>query len=163
MVIKMNLKELRQSLGIKQIEAAKFLNVPIRTYKNYENDANKMNSIKYQYMYTSLEKYNYIDEENGILQIKDIIKIVNEVFKNYDINYCYLFGSYAKGTATSKSDVDLLICSTLTGLKFYGLAESLREALKKKVDLLNLSQLENNIALTDEILKYGIKIYGDKG
>ena len=35
-----------------------------------------------------------------------------------------------------------------------------REDLKKKVDLLDAAQLEHNPALTREILKDGIKIYG---
>ena len=34
------------------------------------------------------------------------------------------------------------------------------EKLKKKTDVLNLEQLENNTALVREILKDGIRIYG---
>ena len=71
-----------------------------------------------------------------------------------------LFGSYAKDKANEKSDVDLLISTKTSGLKFYGLVERLREELKKKVDLLNVNQLENNTTLLNEILKEGIKIYG---
>ena len=48
----------------------------------------------------------------------------------------------------------------LNGLRFYELVEMLRESLKKKVDLLDESQLENNTALVREILQDGIKIYG---
>lgn len=56
-------------------------------------------------------------------------------------------------------DVDLLISSNITGLKFYGLVESLREKLNKRVDLLNQDQVKNNFELLNEILKDGIKIY----
>lgn len=56
------------------------------------------------------------------------------------------------------SDIDLLICSDIKGLKFYGLVEALREKLHKKVDLLNIEQLKDNLDLTKEILKDGIKI-----
>ena len=45
-------------------------------------------------------------------------------------------------------------------MKFYELVETLRENLKKKVDLLDTKQLNNNPALLNEILKDGIKIYG---
>ena len=75
-------------------------------------------------------------------------------------NYCYLFGSYAKGKATPVSDVDLLISTGLTGLKFYGLVEDIRTALHKKVDVLDVNQLNDNIKLINEILKDGVKIYG---
>ena len=45
-------------------------------------------------------------------------------------------------------------------MQFYDLVEVLREKLKKKVDILNREQLNNNPDLTNEILKDGVKIYG---
>lgn len=45
-------------------------------------------------------------------------------------------------------------------MDFYGLAEELREALLKKVDLLNIEQLNNNPELINEVLRDGVKIYG---
>ena len=78
----------------------------------------------------------------------------------YGVEYCYLFGSYAKGKAAPTSDVDLLICSEASGLRFFELVEKLREGLKKKVDVLDQRQLTQNPELTHEILKDGIKIYG---
>ena len=76
------------------------------------------------------------------------------------MDYCYLFGSYAKGKATETSDVDLLVAMPVDGMKFFELIELLREQLKKKIDLLDIAQLDNNSALVQEILKDGIKIYG---
>ena len=84
----------------------------------------------------------------------------SEVFQKYSIEFCYLFGSYAKGKAKPESDVDLLISTNITGLKFYGLVEEIRTALHKKVDVLEISQLKDNMELTYEILKDGVKIYG---
>ena len=57
-------------------------------------------------------------------------------------------------------NVDLLISTRVSGLKFYGLVEEIRAALHKKVDVLNMEQLMDNPELTKEILKDGIKIYG---
>ena len=76
------------------------------------------------------------------------------------MEYCYLFGSYAKGKATARRDVDLLVAIPIDGMKFFELIELLREKLKKKVDLLDIAQLNNNPTLVHEILKDGIKIYG---
>ena len=56
--------------------------------------------------------------------------------------------------------MDLLISANVKGLKFYGLIEEIRIALHKKVDILNMDQLKDNIELTEEIFKDGIKIYG---
>ena len=106
-----------------------------------------------------LEEKN-IDEQHGILKVEDIISKCGMVLEQYDVKFCYLFGSYAKGKATPSSDVDLLISANVNGLKFYGLVEEIRAKLQKKVDLLDINQLKNNIELTEEILKYGVKIYG---
>ena len=107
-----------------------------------------------------LRSYGYVDEENGVLTLEKIKEVCINVLSKYRIDYCYLFGSYAKGKATGESDVDLLVCTSVTGIEFFGLVEELREKLKKKVDVLDQKQIENNFQLTNEILKDGIKIYG---
>ena len=67
------------------------------------------------------------------------------MLEHYDVNFCYLFGSYAKGKETPMSDEDLLISANVKGLKFYGLVEELRTTLKKKVDVLDINQLKDNL------------------
>ncbi len=156
----MTLRELRKNKGITQQQAADFVGVPLRTYSNYENDIKKQSSIKYKYIVEKLYSYGYIDEENGVLSIQEIEETCRKILSKYPVEYCYLFGSYAKGNATQTSDVDLLIHTTITGLNFYGMVEELRENLKKKVDVLEQKQLVDNFELTTEILKDGIKIYG---
>lgn len=142
-----------------QKKASELLGVSLRTYKSYENDTSKVNTLKYNYMISELEKYVALDEEHGILSLEDIKNACGDVFREYPVGYCILFGSYAKERATEKSDVDLLISTDVTGLRFFGIAEKLREKLKKKVDLLDLNQLTRNPVLLDEILKDGIKVY----
>jgi len=156
----MTLKELRISKGLTQTECAKYLNIPPRTYWTYESDESKTNSIKYQYMLNKLAEYGRVDETHGILTIEQIKEISGRIFSDYKVDYAYLFGSYAKGKATETSDVDLLVAMPIDGIQFYELIERLREELKKKVDLLDVGQLDNNNALVQEILKDGIKIYG---
>ena len=156
----MTLKELRKQKKLTQIECASYLGVPIRTYQNYENDDRTQTSLKYLYMIQKLEKYGFVDEKHGILTINEIKVLCSSIFSNYDIEYCYLFGSYAKGKATDVSDVDLLLSTTVSGIRFYDIVEALRECLKKRVDVLTLEQLKENIELVNEVLKDGVKIYG---
>ena len=78
----------------------------------------------------------------------------------YDLKFCYLFGSYAKGYAKEDSDVDLLISTSLTGIRFVGVSEAIREKLHKKIDIIRLSNIGENMLLINEIMKDGIKIYG---
>ncbi len=156
----MTLRELRKQKKLTQVECAEYLGIPIRTYQNYETDESKATSMKYMFMIQKLSSYGFIDETHGILSIQQIKDICAEVFSSFDVKYCYLFGSYAKSRATENSDVDLLISTSASGMKFYDLIETLREKLCKKVDVLNKEQLKDNPDLTDEILKDGIKIYG---
>ena len=154
------LKELRIEKKMTQQEVADLVGISLRSYKSYENDEEKQNTIKYNYIVEQLSKINQIDEETGILEIEDIVRKCTKVFERYEVRFCYLFGSYAKGKATQTSDVDLLISTNVKGLKFYGIVEEIRTALHKKVDVLDMNQLKENIELTEEIFKDGIKIYG---
>lgn len=155
-----DLKELRIEKKMTQQQVADLVGISLRSYKSYENDEEKIDTIKYNYIIEQLSKINYIDEEHGILEIEDITRKCSKVLEQYDVNFCYLFGSYAKGKATPTSDVDLLIAANVKGLRFYGLVEEIRVALHKKVDVLDINQLKDNIELTEEIFKDGIKIYG---
>ena len=156
----MTLKELRIEKGLTQAACAKAVGIPMRTYVRYESDDGRKDTIKYRYIFETLQKYGVIDEDHGLLTVEKIREICTPLFERYNVRYAYLFGSYAKGKATEKSDVDLLISMPLNGLRFYEFVEVLRESLKKKVDLLDDTQLENNTALVKEILQDGIKIYG---
>ena len=156
----MNLKEERTRKELTQKQAAELLGVSLRSYVSYENDPALEDTLKYKYFVHELARYNVIDETHGILSQKQIIEASDKIFKDYKVDYCYLFGSYAKWTAKETSDVDLLISTKAKGIKFFEIAERLREALQKKVDLLDTRQLLNNPTLLDEVLKYGIRIYG---
>jgi len=153
------LKALRISKKLTQKQACELLGVSLRSYKEYENDEAKVNTLKYRSMVNELEKYTALDEEHGILTMDEIKRACRKVLDEYSVKYCILFGSYAKGTPTETSDVDLLISTDVTGLRFYGIAERLREVLCKKVDLLDLRQLTENLDLLDVILKDGVRIY----
>lgn len=154
------LKELRIEKKLTQQQVADMVGISLRSYKSYENDDNKTDTIKYRYIVEELKKINPIDEEHGVLSLDDIKSKCEEIFDSYGVEYCYLFGSYAKGKATPTSDVDLLISSDIRGIKFFGLIEELRERLHKRVDALDINQLRDNIDLVQEILRDGIKIYG---
>ncbi|MBQ3086046.1 MAG: nucleotidyltransferase domain-containing protein [Clostridia bacterium] len=156
----MTLRDLRRSKKLTQEECARYLGIPLRTYQNYETDHAKAGTMKYEFMVQKLKDFGFLDESHGMLTVERIKEICTAVFRDFDVDYCYLFGSYAKGKATESSDVDLLVSTTVSGIQFFDLAEALREALHKKVDILNLEQLSENPELINEILKDGLRIYG---
>ena len=155
-----DLKSIRLEKELTQQQAAGIVGISLRSYKSYENDLDKMGNLKYNYIYEKLSRINPIDEEHGIVDLEYISRKCSEIFDKYKINFCYLFGSYAKGKAKDDSDVDLLISTEIKGLKFFGLVEELRNSLQKKVDVIEVAGLKDNVELLEEILKDGIKIYG---
>ena len=162
LVMNMKLKEYRIQLGITIKEASFACNVPLRTYIRYENDEAYGNDLKRKHILLLLKEKYQITEEKGLLTIDKIKTITHFVFSKYEneVQFCYLFGSYAKGYANENSDVDLCVSTSLSGLSFVGLIEELRIALNKKVDLIRINDLGDNISLINEIMKDGMKIYG---
>ena len=158
----MSLLEVRTQYGLSQLKAASILGVPVRTYIRYEQDDSYGSDLKRGMMIKTLEDQCEITESKGLLSINQIKKALEALFDteySNQIEFCYLFGSYAKGYAKENSDVDLCIATSLTGLKFVGLSESIRSVLHKKIDLVRFSNLKDNLELTKEIMKDGIKIY----
>ena len=157
------LLKIRQTYGLTQKQAASVLGVPLRTFIRYETSENYGSPMKRFAMVESLKREFEVNESKGLLDVDVIHDKLNKLFGGKymgQIDFCYLFGSYAKGYATESSDVDLCICTPLSGLKFVGLSESIREELCKKVDLISFASLSKNPELLREIMKDGIKIYG---
>ena len=154
------LKAERLKSKMTQREAADKIGVSLRSYISYENEVEKAGTPKYRFLLAEMCEISRLDEEHGILSTEEIREACSGIMKDYSVQYCYLFGSYAKGKATATSDIDLLISSGTTGLRFYELTEKLREKLHKKIDLLDVRQLTGNEELLNEVLKNGIKIYG---
>lgn len=157
MVISMDLKRIRASLGLTQKEVSEIVNVPLRTYQNYENDKTKEETIKYRYIRSELMKYGKLSDD--ALTIDQIKILVEKSFKNYDVKFCYLFGDYATDKITTESGLDLLISSNLEEKDFYSLVDNLRSNFNLKILLISIDKIKNNVNLIDFILASAVKIY----
>ena len=153
------LRERRKELGITQIQAAHACGVSRRTYQMYEE--NNIKNATYDELISALKEMCDVDGANHICSIKSIKSACRQLFKEKypEVKCAYLFGSYARGTANGKSDIDLLVVCPPLGMKFYGISEVLEQELHKKIDLHTHRQLVENETLVKEILKDGIKIY----
>lgn len=91
------------------------------------------------------------------------------IAKKHKIPAIYLFGSYARGVATEESDIDLLVDTTgtsLTSLLALGaLYCDLEETLKKPIDLITVSSLQQRAQMPSEqdfreaVLNERVKLY----
>lgn len=96
-----------------------------------------------------------------IYSIEELKKMLQEILKDFEVKKAILFGSYAKNTTTSQSDIDLVIDSEgkLLNIYFYGLLEELVQKLKKNVDLFEISEIQEGSRIYNDIQKEGIVVY----
>ncbi len=96
-----------------------------------------------------------------IYTIEEIKSILRDILKNFAVKKAILFGSYAKNTPTSKSDIDLVIDSEgkLLNIYFYGLLEDLVQKLNKNVDLFEISEIQKNSKIYNDIQNEGVVVY----
>jgi len=80
-----------------------------------------------------------------IYTLEELQSIIAPISKKYNLPAVYVFGSYARGNAMEKSDVDILVDATDTNLKsLFSLGElycDLEDALGKAVNLVTVSSL----------------------
>jgi uncharacterized protein len=68
--------------------------------------------------------------------------------QTYGVTRIALYGSYARGTATPKSDVDLLVeLARPLGLEFVSLALYMEKRLGRKVDLATFDDLRRGLSV----------------
>ncbi len=96
-----------------------------------------------------------------IYTIEELKTILQDILKDFEVKKAILFGSYAKNTPTSKSDIDLVIDSggKLLNIYFYGLLENLVQKLQKNIDLFEISEIQKNSRIYNDIQNEGVIVY----
>ena len=96
-----------------------------------------------------------------MLTINEIKKVVAPLVKDYPIRRVILFGSYARGDATEKSDVDLIIDSggTIDSGEFFGLIGDIVKKMPTDVDIFELDEIKKPSRIFDSITNEGVVIY----
>lgn len=84
--------------------------------------------------------------EGTVITLENITALVKPLAKKYHVKEIYLFGSYARGEADEHSDLDFLVFGgegfKLTSI--LALGEELREVLKKKVDIFEIREVNQD-------------------
>ena len=96
-----------------------------------------------------------------MLSIEEIKSYVIPVVEKYPIERVILFGSYARGDASDKSDIDLIVESQgrLRNRKIFTLGGELLDALPVRVDVYDILEIVNPSAMYENIQKEGVVIY----
>jgi predicted nucleotidyltransferase len=96
---------------------------------------------------------------NVVYKIDEIKQRLEPVFRETDVRNAILFGSYAKGEATEKSDVDICVDSDLKGLDFMVLVDDVHVTLDKTIDMFPLRCVNPQSKVYGEIHDTGVIIY----
>ena len=93
--------------------------------------------------------------------IDDVVRIITPIIYPSPVRRVILFGSYARGTNTPGSDIDLIIDSNgqLKGINFFALSSELARALPIEADIFEMREINPNSNMYDAIAKDGVVIY----
>lgn len=97
---------------------------------------------------------------NAIYSIEKIKDIVKPIADKYNVQSIYLFGSYARGDANENSDLDFLVFGgdnfKLTNI--FSLAEDLRAAFQRQVDVFEISEINTNSTFYSTIMNERLSV-----
>ena len=90
-----------------------------------------------------------------IFTFENITNLVTPIAKKYGVKKIYLFGSYARGEATENSDLDFLVFGgdNFKLTLIFALAEDLRKALQKDVDVFEINEINKDSNFYHTIMK----------
>ncbi len=104
-----------------------------------------------------------------IYTIEEISRRIAPVAKKHNLPSVFLFGSYARGTATEESDIDLIVDTTGTSIKglfsLGALYHDLEVALEKKIDMITVQSLQQSPQMPSEeqfkkqVIKERVELY----
>lgn len=94
-----------------------------------------------------------------IYTLEEIKAIITPIAQRYNMKEVYLFGSYARGEATEKSDIDLVMnfSDTITLFTYAEIIEELENLFGKKVDIVSHNSASPRLLyqiIDEEVLMY---------
>ncbi len=96
------------------------------------------------------------------MSLDEITKITASICDEFGVDRLYVFGSAARGSSATSSDIDFLVefknPDYRLAKRFFGLLHRLEDSLNCKVDLLTISGLKNPF-FRKKVLSEKVKIY----
>jgi hypothetical protein len=99
--------------------------------------------------------------DDKVYTVDEIKELFVGIAKKYEIDEAYLFGSYARGDATTESDMDFYIRADKMKSLFIlgGLYAEIKNAVKKNIDVITAKATMEK-SFEREMKKDLVKIYG---
>jgi hypothetical protein len=96
-----------------------------------------------------------------VLTQDEIIAMITPVVQPHPVKRVVVFGSYARGTATAESDLDIMIDSEnmLDGFDYFGIVGTLVKKSPISIDILEASEIDRNSVFYNNIQRDGVIVY----
>ncbi len=96
-----------------------------------------------------------------VYTIQEIKEMIYGILKKYGIEKAYIFGSYARGEANKKSDIDIMIKKgkLKTLLQLSALAYEIEQILKKQINIVIEETYTKDIKYDSETIKLAKNIF----
>ena len=87
------------------------------------------------------------------LSIENLSNKIRSVALQYDLSAVWLFGSYAKDTQSTDSDIDLIVKTedVIEGFKLIEVKYALEEALERNVDLITTNSIVGSLLENEDL------------
>lgn len=94
-----------------------------------------------------------------VYTLDDLRGIIVPLVKRYGMKAASVFGSYARGEATPESDIDVLLYGgdSFRHFNVFAVAEDLHEASGKRVDVYEISELDDG-PFRDAVLREAVAL-----
>lgn len=95
-----------------------------------------------------------------VLSLQEIVGVVRPIAEKYGVEEIYLFGSYARGETLKDSDLDFLVFggSLFKPTRIFSLAEDLRKAFGKDVDVFEIHEVNVGSEFYQIIMEERLKV-----
>lgn len=96
-----------------------------------------------------------------VYSIPEIREKLHPIFRSYAISKAYVFGSYSRGEATEKSDIDIIVepDDGFRPQRVCGILEEAVDVLGKEVDVYSIKEFRSNSEVLPEIMKDRVMVY----
>lgn len=96
----------------------------------------------------------------SVLTIEEISDMIKPIAKKHNVEKAIVFGSYARGTATPQSDLDVIVYGGegFRGRTVFAIAEELHEASGKNVDVYERKEIADDSPLLEAVEREGVVV-----
>ena len=96
-----------------------------------------------------------------VLTHEEIRVMIASAVQRHPVKRVVMFGSYARGTATDESDLDIMIDSEnmLEGFDYFGIVGTLVKKSPIAIDILEASEIDKNSIFYKNIQRDGVVVY----